>query len=406
MTVISKIMINSTTGKYQISMPSGGQFQFFDFFNDSPYQVSVVFGQDTGESSSDIILLPNTIEEGVQPPASNSQTVGGLWTSAPLFIYVDLPVGGNVLASQAPAQQLTVLGHSQGFKYGKLTTLSRFQGVSNPSLNTNGGNVASSIVNDGNIPTSPVIEATASGDTQSAVRLDNVGNLVLGDTLHPGSLSIANGTYKVDGAGNETSANLLSGSLKFINTTGIYRLIASLNQFNNNNTLFTNADNGRLDINDENGNFMGGWVDGGSFSIANFLEIFQSPSTVNGTTGGTVAIYTPINGTALKVVYMQFNLYNNTTSTRQVFTLPSFVSSAFVFVSGVTNPMTSGVYFQQNGVIINTSTAKIGAASGVVGGTGRVPSFSVGEVHNPFNQVAVDGVLSGTASGCILLIGV
>lgn len=403
MTEIAKIMINSTVGKYQINMPDGGLYQYFDFFNDSPYQVAVVFGQDTGASSTDIIMLPNTIEEMVPPPANNSLSINGLWARGALFVYVSLPAGGNVSASQAPAQELTILGHSQGFRYGKLTTLSRFQGVSNPSLNTNGGNVASSIVNDGQIPTSPVIEASPLGDTQSTVKLDNLGNMVLGDAMHPGSLSVGNGTFAVDGSGNTDVNDIdVAGALKVLNTTGMYRVLAALNQFTNNNTLFMNIDNGRLDVNDENGNFMGGWTDAGSFSIADVLDIFQTPASIPGTTAGTVFVYTPIVGNGLIVTVIHVTNYNNTTAPQQVFNLPLYHSAVF-YVGAITNPTTSGCFFRLNGTGVVTNAAKMGSAN--VNGVGRVQCFSIGEVMASFNQVVFDGTLTGTSSGTIIIIG-
>lgn len=47
------------------------------------------------------------------------------------------------------------------------------------------------IVNDGNPSNTSIIEATVSGDSSSAVKLSNDAIMTLGDTAHPGSLTVA-----------------------------------------------------------------------------------------------------------------------------------------------------------------------------------------------------------------------
>lgn len=61
-----------------------------------------------------------------------------------------------------------------------------------------------SIINDGNAPATPIVEATPSGDSSSTVQLSNSGVFKLGNATHPGSFSTDNGKVSTDGSGNLT----------------------------------------------------------------------------------------------------------------------------------------------------------------------------------------------------------
>ena len=80
----------------------------------------------------------------------------------------------------------------------------------------NAGAVMSSstnIINDGLIAGTQMLESTVIGDTSSAVSLSNDGNLILGDTAHPGSLTML-------GAATVARLLLSHGSLSRISVFG------------------------------------------------------------------------------------------------------------------------------------------------------------------------------------------
>jgi hypothetical protein len=70
---------------------------------------------------------------------------------------------------------------------------------------------ATNLVNHGNAANTQIIEATVSGDSSSAVKLTNDGDLVLGNTTYHGSISSDNGAFHTDGSGNVTCNSITGG---------------------------------------------------------------------------------------------------------------------------------------------------------------------------------------------------
>jgi hypothetical protein len=104
----------------------------------------------------------------------------------------------------------------------------------------NVGTQAISVVNDGNVGNTTIVEATVSGDGSSAVMWTNDAVLKNGDAAHPGSVSFDNAKITSDGAGKLTVTGDLhvQGNIYLdTNNTAIYmkddggstRLILSVN---------------------------------------------------------------------------------------------------------------------------------------------------------------------------------
>ena len=78
---------------------------------------------------------------------------------------------------------------------------------------------ATSIANDGNVAGTPIVEATVAGDVSSAVTWTNDGQLINGNAIHPGSVSLDNAKISSDGAGNLTANGLTAGNFLVADNT-------------------------------------------------------------------------------------------------------------------------------------------------------------------------------------------
>ncbi len=72
---------------------------------------------------------------------------------------------------------------------------------------------ATSIANDGNAISTPILESTVSGDASSCVRMSNDGVFAIGTAAHPGSVSFDDGLIFSDGSGGFSLARWLYANL-------------------------------------------------------------------------------------------------------------------------------------------------------------------------------------------------
>jgi hypothetical protein len=385
----------------QVTVSTG--LQYVRLINNSPYLLQVIF---TGAGN---MILPEMWLEDIPVPASFVGTIN------------ITPVVNLSNASESPSFILGVVGWGPG-------ELTQPANQSIPLLSNIGNTVhvmgsglsATNIINDGNPAGTQIIESTASGDANSAVTLNNIGNLVLGNATHPGSISSDNGGVTTDGNSNLTvEGNVtVEKNIQLFDNSHVAHLFATINASTNDNTVAANSVNNVLhltnsslsDIVELDGNFFVTYLLG---TLA--LKGTNSIKTVNGTSAGTVTFVlisvTPV------ILLVFFSGYNNTTSIRQQFSLstifPNYFSSsvnafsngAFFWIGGVTNPNTSGVYFRDhNNSLVTTNNYRL-AGTLSTGTTNRVQSLSVGEVYVPFHLFELDGSLSGVSSGVIGLFG-
>lgn len=186
------------TGNQKYSFSNQPNLTVFDMHNDSPYNMGVSFGNDTGIGNADYYTSPHSILIGIGPTGKGQRSVGGVRWSGTVYLYTQTPMGGGTtnLAS-APAQQITVIGYATGYNPTGTTSLNRMNNVANP-VNTVGGS-ASALQNDNNIAGTVIMEASVSADPSSAVRLTNDAQLTLGTGLDPASVTIItqNGTITI-----------------------------------------------------------------------------------------------------------------------------------------------------------------------------------------------------------------
>ena len=171
----------STEGKYVIQADSKNALVRFDMFNDSLYKCAVAFGQDRGYDNADYYLQPHGILLGIPAPQASARSIGGAWFSGQMYLYVVMPRGGTIIASQAPASEFTIVGYAAGQGPATTVAMSRMQNIGNMVQNV--GGTASAVQNDANLTGTSVVEATPSGASNSAVSLLNQGVLQLGQNI-------------------------------------------------------------------------------------------------------------------------------------------------------------------------------------------------------------------------------
>lgn len=208
MTVIQQISpVNP--GALLIQMPQNSQnFTNFDFHNDSIFECGISFDQQNGQgiTGSDFFMEPFTELLNVVPPSSSKYTINGAWRNGPIYFWFQLPGGGTILSSQAPASEFTIVGYPLGVLHPVVIANNRMQNVGNV-VGTVGG-IANSVQDDTRTSGNNTVEATVSGDISSSVIITNDGKLSLGTTLRPGQITVNDGfgvaQWKVDSSGNQT----------------------------------------------------------------------------------------------------------------------------------------------------------------------------------------------------------
>lgn len=197
MNLFQEVVAGDTT----YSVANQPNLTVFDVHNDSPYNMGVSFGTNTGIQNADYYTSPHSILYGISPLSASQRSVGGVKWNGLIYIFTQTPMGGGTtnLAS-APASQITIVGYPTGYQPNGTTSLSRLTNTGNP-VNTVGG-TATAIQNDNNTSGTSIVEATVAGDGASAISWTNDAVLKNGNATHPGSVSFDNAAIASDGAGN------------------------------------------------------------------------------------------------------------------------------------------------------------------------------------------------------------
>lgn len=263
---------------------------------------------------------------------------------------------------------------------------------------------STSLQNDGNAAGTQIVEATVSGDPSSAVSLKNDGTLVLGNTTHKGSISSDNAKFTTDGSGNVIEQNAtVQGNLAVTGTstfTGAATANGALNAagagtglaVTNNETVggtlgVTGAATFSGDI-AANGAGTGLAVQnnetvGGTLAVTGDVTITGKliqngvGTIINGSVAGTVTFFTPIWGTALKIlIILTSPTYNDATS--HTFVFPSAVIAGMAYLG---NEGTSTVTFKNGSTAEGTdlTTTLGGASAGAHTNVTAIKSDSLGQ---------------------------
>ncbi len=184
----------STNGEFNSQLPRGGNIIVY---NESAINLALIF------ASGDSGYAPSGVATKFPMDAQPSPLV--VWSQQSIVTTLSTPISQVLIEAYQPGESITGTFPA---------TLNRQTAVSNAVATT--GGTPTSVVNDGNIPNTSVVEATVLSDITSAVILTNNGNLSLGTAAHPGALSLvcSGGNLDVSTAGiltvaNEVVANLL-----------------------------------------------------------------------------------------------------------------------------------------------------------------------------------------------------
>jgi hypothetical protein len=141
------------------------------------------------------------------------------------------------------------------------------------------------------------------------------------------------------------------------------------------------------------------------------LKTNAAAGSLVGTTAGSITYFQPLVGNMI-VTIAQANNYNNTSTTRQHFTLPNvYTRGGFCFIGGILNPTTTkGCYFYSGG----TSGTLLSCAQQLLGGSGaggtlnlvtQAKCVNIYEVLGAADTIEFDGNLGGPSNGWLLFAG-
>lgn len=166
--------------KQQVSADSKYSFAnqancvIFDAHNDTPYNVGVSFGRDTGPDNADYYTTPHSILYGISPVGNAPSINGARWTGT-IYIYTETPLGtGTTDLATAPAFQVTIIGYPAGYQPRGTTSMSRM--TSTPNTVSTNVSSTNSIVNTNNAPGSTWVDVQPTDASNPTFSADNSGN--------------------------------------------------------------------------------------------------------------------------------------------------------------------------------------------------------------------------------------
>lgn len=175
------------------------------------------------------------------------------------------------------------------------------------------------------------------------------------------------------------------------------------------------------------GPFTDGSAPGINSTFLNSIETFllsvapgsvntpMTPVVTNGTSGGTITIWTFFGGTPsssvaniYKLIMVYFYQYQNSTTSRQRITLPvPFATGGIAQVGGIHVPTSgTGIYTIDN--IPGSGGHNWNVFNGFNSSLSQaiLPCYSIGEFNNQMSYMDIDGSTTGPANGWVRLQGV
>lgn len=149
----------------------------FDVHNDTPYNLGISFGRDSGVNNADYYTSPHSILTGITA-VGNAPSIGHNTWNGTVYLYTETPLGTGVTnLACSPAFQLTVIGYPVGFQPSGSTSMSRMMATANEvSTNVTSTN---SVVNDGNPAGTQFIESTPSDAATTTISMKNDGTVTV-----------------------------------------------------------------------------------------------------------------------------------------------------------------------------------------------------------------------------------
>ncbi len=279
------------------------------------------------------------------------------------------------------------------------------------------------LTNDGNAAGTQIIEAKQAGSSGSNVSVDNSGNVILQQfvssvlttifqTIAGAATNASNVKLSDTNHQTEILGTLLADSHIIIpNATtmqakdsgGTVRDILKLFSDNDLYLIATPANGNAKVSNSAQSAAIATFNDtaGLALNVGQFAPNMGALATVNGNVSGTVTLFTPIWGSALKVLIVSFNGFNDTLGFST--TLPSPAISRGFYACGNIGTATCGMW--NNGVAQTLSQiSAIGTGAGSSVGTTTAKANSIGQLVSGANQFNASNGNFGTT--VFILIGV
>jgi hypothetical protein len=163
------------TGDNKYKFSNQANLTSFDVHNDSPYNVGVSFGVDTGIQNADYYTSAHSYLLGIGPLGSSQRSIGGVKFNGTIYVYTQTPAGGGTTnIASVPASQITVIGYPTNSNPINTASMSRWNNIGNPVQSIMGG--ATNVQNDNNVSGTSVVEATQTGAPGSNLSFLNSGS--------------------------------------------------------------------------------------------------------------------------------------------------------------------------------------------------------------------------------------
>lgn len=292
----------------------------FDLLNDTIFQIGISFDQQVDFVHSEFVLMPGEVVQGITPPRV-TVIVGQKQYGGTIFITARAPAGGTAPIG-APGSELTIIGYEAGRQPITKTYMNRISNVGNTIGTVVSG--ATNVQNDGNPIGTSIIESTPSGAAQTwnctndgviSIKGDVGGVLTQLLQTVPGASGLNQSSVKLGDSGRQVE----------VNGQFLVDLMA----------LFS----GRIQPN------------------------VAADNSFAGSVAGTMSIFFPFWGTAIKCFVIIFSGYNSLTA--HTFLFPSAVTVGMYFL-GNDSPCTFQFLNGASGVQVNAVT---GLATGTADGT-------------------------------------
>lgn len=170
------------TGDNKYKFSNQANLTSFDIHNDSPYNVGVSFGVDTGIQNADYYTSAHSYLLGIGPLGSSQRSIGGVKFNGTIYVYTQTPQGGGTTnIASVPASQITAIGYPTNSNPINTASMSRWNNIGNPVQSIMGG--STSVQNDNNVSGTSVIESTQIGAPGSNLSFLNNGSSFIAEWI-------------------------------------------------------------------------------------------------------------------------------------------------------------------------------------------------------------------------------
>ncbi|SRR6266487_336304 len=141
-----------------------------------------------------------------------------------------------------------------------------------------------------------------------------------------------------------------------------------------------------------------------SLIAAGNLQINTAASTLSGSTAGTLTLYEPLRGSALKAALVYFSGFRNNGGSTQTLALPTaFVARSRLWCGDLPS---TGIQLTSSGSAVNIAVVTaLASTGGTATNVSTLKAVSTGEVLSAFDTISIPSGGSGTTDSFLLIVG-